>query len=278
MLKNLTDDEMIEASGAFLAKDRKRPLLERLPLLAAMLPSLEAAHEGLLASDGAPADDGHDAERARLYKEGVATDARHDRKGGGVFHLLTALSMLTDDADDAAALLALRRRLFPDDNLMVLKASWRGEAGNALRITTKVLVDREVTGALKAIPLGARRTLLDSVREFTEAGARLGEIEDQRDALQKAAVAQSEPAAPSRMSLRNRWVSVVGTMVQLVDDVLRLEGSARDQLLGALEAVEAKADARVLARRSSATMPQNGAAGEPKGDPEERAPSPAGDA
>ena len=66
VLKNLTDDEMIEASGAFLAKDRKRPLLERIPLLAAMLPSITEAHDALLAGDKPTVDDGHDAERARL--------------------------------------------------------------------------------------------------------------------------------------------------------------------------------------------------------------------
>ena len=251
MLNTMTDDEMTEATGAFLAKDRKRPMLERYPLLAAMLPALTEAHEGVLVGEVARGDEAREAERARLYKEGVDTDARHDRKGAGVFHLVGALAMLTDDEERRAELLALRKRIFPDDNLAVLKASWRGEAGNALRLQNKVLSDDEVVASLKDIPIGERRTLHHAVREFVAAGTRLGALEDQRLALAQAEDEPTVTAPSSRMAARNRWVSVVGTMVTLVDDVLRLDAAARRELLGALEEAERKADVRAATRRAN---------------------------
>ena len=251
MLSVMTDDEMTEATGAFLAKDRKRPLLERYPLLAAMIPALTEAHEGVLAGDPPRGDEVREAERARLYKKGVDTDARHDRKGAGVFHLLGALAMLTDDEGRRVELLALRKRIFPEDNLTVLKASWRGEAGNALRLRDKVLSDAEVVASLKDIPIGEKRTLHHAVREFVAAGAQLGALEDQRLALAQAEDGPAVTAPSTRTAARNRWVSVVGTMVSLVDDVLRLDAAARRELLGALEEAERKADVRAATRRAN---------------------------
>ena len=250
MLNAMTDEEMIEATGSFLTKDRKRAQLERYPLLMAMLPALTEAHEGMLAGEKAREDDEREAERAKLYQEGVATDARHDRKGAGAFHLLGAMAMLTDDPARETALLDLRRKLFPDDNLKVLKTTWRGEAGNALRLRNKVLCDEPAVATMRAIPTGDGRTLLDAVNDFVLAGERLGAIEDRRQSL----ATTDGPAAPTtstRLTARNRWVNVVSTMVLLVDDVLRLDAAARSQLLGGLEEAERKADARAAARRAA---------------------------
>jgi hypothetical protein len=240
---------MIEATGAFLAKDRKRAQLERYPLLTAMVPALTEAHEGMLAGEKAREADEREAARARLYQEGVATDARHDRKGAGAFHLLGAMAMLTDDPARETELLDLRRKLFPEDNLKVLKTTWRGEAGNALRLREKVLCDEPAVATMRAIPTGDGRTLLDAVNDFVAAGERLGAIEDRRLAL--APTDGPAPATSTRLTARNRWVNVVSTMVLLVDDVLRLDAAARAQLLGGLEEAERKADARAAARRAA---------------------------
>lgn len=260
MLNAMTDDEMTEATGAFLAQDRKRPMLERYPLLAAMLPSLTEAHEGMLASEAPRGDEAREAERAALYKKGVDLDARHDRKGAGVFHLLGALAMLTDDEARRAELLALRKRIFPEDNLKVLKSSWRGEAGNAIKVQDRVLSPKDAVASLKGIAIGEERTLHHAVREFVAAGKELGVLEDQRLAL---AQKDDEPgeAPSSRMAARNRWVSVVGTVVTLVDDVLRLDTGARQELLGALEEAERKADVRAATRRANEAK-----AAEPEGE------------
>ncbi len=245
-LKNLTDNEMLELSSAWIDPNRRRPALEAQPLLAAMLPSIEAAHAGLLAGDGPTGDDAREKERAALYEQGVTLDQRHDRKGRGAFTLLTALVDLSDDPAEAESLLALRHALFPDDNLAVLSASWKGEAGNARRVREKVLGDKALTALLKAIPLMGRHTLLDGVKDFVGAAEKLGAVEDRRVALE-------EPATPDarsgRVKARNRWIAVSNSLVHLVDDLLELEPTARRALLGATTDAEGKADARALGRR-----------------------------
>ncbi len=179
-----------------------------------------------------------------------------------MFHLLGALAMLTDDEARRAELLALRKRIFPEDNLKVLKSSWRGEAGNAIKVQDRVLSHKETVASLKGIAIGEERTLHHAVREFVAAGEQLGVLEDERLALAQAADEPAAEAPSSRMAARNRWVSVVGTVVTLVDDVLRLDaGAARQELLGALEEAERKADVRAATRRANEAK-----AAEPEGE------------
>jgi hypothetical protein len=182
-LKNLTENEMVEVSSAWLDPQRGGAALDAYPLLAALRPAVQRAHEGLLAGDGERGDAARDKERSGLYERGVALDQRHDRKGRGAFNLLGALADLSDDPAEAGSLLALQRALFPDGNLAVLAASWKGEAGNARRVRQQVLGDKATGAALKAIPTAGRRTLLDAVRDFVGAGEALGGVEDQRVAL-----------------------------------------------------------------------------------------------
>jgi hypothetical protein len=247
-LKNLTDNEMVEVSSAWVDPKRGRGALEAHPLLAALLPSVEAAHAGLLAGDGPRGgDEARDKERAGLYAQGVALDQRHDRKGRGAFNLLSALADLSDDPSEAEALLSLRQAVFPEGNLSVLAASWKGEAGNARRVHDKVLGDKAHVAALKAVPLTGRRTLLDGVRDFVGAGQKLGVLEDQRVALGEPLA--STDARSGRAKARNRWIAVGNNLVRLVDDLLELDATERHALLGALSDAEARADARALARR-----------------------------
>ena len=246
-LKNLTENEMVEVSSAWVDPKRGRGAIEAHAVLAALLPNIEAVHAVLLTGDAPRGDEARDKLRAGLYEQAVALDHTHDRKGRGAFNLLGALADLSDDPAESESLLALRRTLFPDDNLAVLAASWKGEAGNARRVHEKVLGDKTHAAALKAIPLTGRRTLLDGVREFVGAGQRLGAVEDQRVAL-------GEPTAGTdvrsgRFKARNRWIAIGNNLVRLVDDVLELDATARHALLGALEDVEARADARASARR-----------------------------
>lgn len=256
-LRNLEDGEMIATTATWTDKARGRGVFETYPLLAAMLPSVDEAHDLLLTLEPAPGASDREQERTLLYQQGVVLDQRHDRKGRGVFNLLGALADLSDDADEAAQLLALRKRLFVDDNLKVLKATWSGEAGNAQRLHTHVLSDKEVTAALKAVPLPGKRTLLDGTKEFVTAGLQLGALEDKRTAL-AAPLSEAATQAPSTTgaAARNRWISVVGTVVRLVDDVLRLPPAERHALLGGLDAAERKADARALARRGNEAVPE----------------------
>lgn len=264
-LRNLNDGEMIEVSGAWIDARRGRHAFEAIPLLAALLPSVIEAHSGLVAAGAPKADDGREAERQKLYVEGTALDQRHDRKGRGVFNLLGALADLTDDPEEAARFAALQRAIFPDGTLSVLKASWRGEAGNALAVKERVLDDRDLSAALKAIPLPGRATLLDRTREFVDAGRKLGGIEDRRAVL-NAPTTEATPTKSGTVSARNRWCSVVGTAVRLADDVLGLDATTRHALFGALDEVERKADARELGRRPVATDGDGGAEA-PKGAP-----------
>jgi hypothetical protein len=54
------------------------------------------------------------------------------------------------------------------------------------------------------------------------------------------------------MRARNRWIHVVKTLVQIVDDVLRIDADEWAQLLGSLEETERKAEARSAVRRANA--------------------------
>ena len=247
-LKNLTENEMVEVSSAWLDPKRGGAALDAYPLLAALRPAVQRAHEGLLAGDGERGDAARDKERSGLYERGVALDQRHDRKGRGAFNLLGALADLSDDPAEAGSLLALQRALFPDGNLAVLAASWKGEAGNARRVRQQVLGDKATGAALKAIPTAGRRTLLDAVRDFVGAGEALGGVEDQRVALGGGAATEGDTRS-SRARARNRWIAVGNSLVNIVDGLLELEGDERRALLGGLTDAAARADARALARR-----------------------------
>lgn len=248
-LKNLTDEEMMGLSAAWIDPKRQRPALEAHPLLAAMLPQIASAHDGLLWPADESADAALDAARKALYQQGVTLDQRHDRKGRGVFNLLGALADLTDDPDLAAGYLALRKALFPTENLSVLSQSWRGEAGNAHRIQDSVLGDKTHAAALKALVLPEKRTLHDSVRDFALAGIELGKVEDKRANL----TSGDEVEGSSAVATRNRWITVGNNLVRMVDEVLGLTGESRRAILGALEESERKASARSLTSRPSET-------------------------
>lgn len=251
-LKNLTDGEMIDVTGAWVDAKRGRPAFEAIPLLAALLPSVLEAHNGLVSADTPKVDDGREAQRQKLYADGVAMDQRHDRKGRGAFNLLGALIDMTDDPVEVEQFTAMRKALFPDGTLNVLKASWRGEAGNALSVKERVLDDRDKTAELKEIPLPGHKTLLDRVREFVEAGRKLGAIEDRRAEL-NAPTTEATPVKGNSFAARARWCSVVATAVHLADNVLGLDEKTRYTLFGALDDAERKADARELARRPAET-------------------------
>lgn len=252
-LKNLTDNEMVALSAAWVDAKRARGLLEAQPMLAGLLPAIDEAHAALLAAGGAKTETAEERERAALYQECVALDQRHDRVGRGVFQLLGALADLSDDPDEAAALLATRTKLFPENSLAVLSATWKGQAGNAHRLKETVLSDPEIKAALKAIPLSNKRTLLDGARAFVDAGLELGRLDDRRTSLTDASVKADGRA--QRGTARNRWIALGNTLVHLIDDVIGLTGAERHAVIGALVETEAKADARAASRQSMVPTP-----------------------
>lgn len=243
MMKALKNSEMIGLSAALLDEKRHRAVFLSIPLLAALLAEVEAAHAGLLVAAPPPdaAAEAAARELAELNAEGRAADRTHDRKSLGLHGALDAAVRLADDPDDAVRLAGVRDALFPDGTAMV-NATWAAEAGNAERMEAR-LADADVRGALAEITVRPGVTLLDEARACVAAGRALGRIESRKAALHAASAAHGAPRAGSAAA-RNEWIQ---TMNLVLATAKRLKGEQAERfapVLREIQRVEAKSDAR----------------------------------
>jgi hypothetical protein len=255
-LKTLSTETMLALSSAWTDPQRDRPALEA-SVAAALLPKLDAAHEGLVATAQPAAVAEAERELAELQGKEAEVDRVHDRKVRGTYHVLTGLAELADDPRVAGSRLALRDALLPA-GLAATRRSYLDEAGDVEALPRRL--DDEQREELGQIAVGDGRTLADEVDAWTTSARRLGELEGKRAEL----VARRSAKAPDRASsvarARNQWVRVVTTIVRAIalDDAIapRLD----EALVTPLRLAEAKADRK--ARRAEAS----GEVGEPAGD------------
>ena len=242
--RELSSESMIHITETLLDPRPKGPrsILAGLPIVAVLIPTLEAAHADLLSRQvaGPPGDIA--ARITAIQTKQTALDARHDRKMRGSIRLLEALADLADTPDDARRYLELRDVLCPEGLKGIIK-SYVDEAGAAT-----LLHGRLDEGAKKqlgkiAIPGGK---LLDAVNDWTASAEQLGALENDKTALLKQADAPQGRRPQDAIDARNRWIRVMAAL----ETALAISGADEEtvaKLLSPLQDAEAKA-----ARKKSA--------------------------
>ena len=127
-LKNLSNETMLALSASWTDPERERPALEA-SVAAPLLPKLDAAHEGLVATAQPAAVSEAERELSELQAKEAEVDRVHDRKLRGTYYLLTGLAELADDPGVADSRLALRDALFPA-GLAATQRTYLEEAGD----------------------------------------------------------------------------------------------------------------------------------------------------
>jgi len=228
-LKRLTAQEMVQLSAPWIsAGDPARVALERIPLLAGLLPQLVEAHGALFAVQIQP-----DDPRAKSLSDAAAAlDVKHDALTRGIYSTLTALSELGGSSEE---LLGIRDRLLPD-GLMHTKLTYRGQAGHAALVASRL--DEALRARLKGIVLHDKN-LLELVETWLATAKELGSVEEQRARLS----APAETTAAHLNTARMAWVRVVNALLANAD-LVELDHESDRLLFAALRAAERTADGR----------------------------------
>lgn len=245
-LKRLTTGEMVSLTESLVTVGHpERLAMERISVLAAMLPYLDQVHQGLLASQGNP-----EAERlAGISGEEKDADALHDGLARGVWHGLEAHKYLVRDARRATAIGRVQDTLFPHA-LKVVQFSYRETAGQG-RLLASRLTD-EHRALLASIPVDGG-TLLDAVHAWLNAAKTLGTLENERTRL------TGEGAVPgSAAKARSQWIRAVNAVRGLMLDVVNTEDAVIERVLQRIADVEAVADRRLQGGGDTETDPASG--------------------
>lgn len=258
-LEHLLTAEMTALSAALLDPAQHRPALEASPLLAGLVPELEAAHGRLCAHGATLAHDVAGGILDALRLQSLEVDRTHKRKGVGVHMVLVGLARLANTEGDVARIAAVRGALFPDGGADP-SMGYLAEAGNAER----VLAREDVRALLASVSVRPGATLYDEAREFARVGRRLRVLESRKAAVTAAA----RPAAERVRAVaaaRDGWLAVVDRLVRAAE---RLEGApaaAWAPVAREFACAEEAADARVV-RMSTPGTPANDAAANAAGD------------
>lgn len=233
--RNLTTQTMLTISERWLDPERDRPILERYPLLSALLPRLVKAHTSLVEFQRASTE--AQSEIAAVQKEQAALDAEHDRKIRGVFGILTGLGELAATEEKARHYFDLRDRILPD-GLRATKRSYVDEGGEVVLLQGRL--DDATKSALEAI-VTPEGSLYSHVLDWMKAATALVELDEKRLDIERAAMDQTRKSDVLRA--RNEWIRVGNGLeanIQLED------ASAEDiyRLFRHLERAEARADRR----------------------------------
>jgi len=235
--KWLTTEEMHEISAPMVAKGNPaRGAIEGIPLLAALMPSLEAAHAGILAVRP----QAEDPKVSALSERQGVLDAQHDDRVRGVYNALTGLALVSGAGTE---LLALRDQLFPS-GLGHTQTTYRGEAGHGAMVAARL--DAKLQARLKAVNLHDKN-LLDLTNEWLGVAEEIGRLEDERARL-------SPPPKPSAeiTAARLAWIRIVNAL-QANAELAGIDATTDHLLFAPLRAAEKTANAR--ARRAPVPAP-----------------------
>jgi hypothetical protein len=235
-LKKLTIEEMNQISAPWVTKENPaRVAIEKVPMLAALLPQLEAAHAGIFALRAQV----EDPKIRALSDRQSALDADHDERVRGIHGALTGLAQVSGASTE---LLSLRDELFPE-GLGHTQMTYRGQAGHGAMVAAHL--DAKLQARLKAVNLHDKN-LLDLTNEWLGVAKQIGDLEDERARL-------SPPPTPSAdiNNARLAWVRITNAL--LANAELAGIDSATDHLLFApLRAAEKTADSRGKSKPTSA--------------------------
>jgi len=248
-LRNLSTETMLALSGAWLEQaSPARRLLETIPLAAALLPRLEAAHTKLLAHEAQATGERLPAAIEAIREEELVVDLRHDKKARGVYLALSAFAELADSNEEAAAIVDLRELLFPRGTSIVTRP-YLEEAGEARLVRERV--NAEVRALLATLPSVSGRSLASEVDAWITAGHALGALETERGEAEAALAASPlDTSARSIGRTRTAWIRVVTAIVDnlALEEELDLELEAH--VLAPLRNAETAADRRADGKRT----------------------------
>jgi hypothetical protein len=250
--KDLSIESMLAISTGWIDAARDRKLLEAIPLCQPIVPLVEAAHHNLLAIRTAGDTSAADAELAALKDRAAAQDGRHDRKARGTYLVLSGLAEVAEDADLAAALLALRDRLLPR-GLGTTTMSYADEVGHAQVV--KKLLDAPTRAALEKVKTLGGRTLDDEVGAWVAAGEALATIEAERTRKERARDAAAVPSAGDALRARNAWIRAANALVSNLDLAGDVDDATRGRILDPFRQAEARSDRRGAGRRPGRPTP-----------------------
>lgn len=236
-LRNLNVRTLVSILDGWTNPSRARPLLAGMPLLAALLPKLDAIKEDLVNTQGAGV--ALDRNLKELTSEASRLDAIHDRKKRGAYQILSGLAEVSDSPDQATALIELRDRLIPE-GLAALRQSYLDEAGDAKLLPARL--DGPSSDLLKSIAVGAGH-LGDVVDSWLAAAAGLETIEGQRSKLSTPSGKEAFVSKSAKNGAKNAAIRAI----RMVESSLGMEGAdlaTVDRLLTSARRAEVKADRR----------------------------------
>ena len=239
-LLRLTAAEMIQLSAPWVTPDDEaHQIVMSVPLLAALLPRVEAAHELIISMIPM-------AESPKV-KELSATEAevddQHDTLVRGIYGGLSSMALVSANA---AELLSLRDLLLPE-GLQHTRRSYSGEAGHAALVEPRL--DADTRKRLAAVKLHDR-TLEELVDKWLTLATQLGELEEQKARL----VGPIGNTAHEISQARYGWIRVVKAL--LANAYLAQINEEQDRVLfAALRAAEITADRRKRGRSGAVDTP-----------------------
>jgi hypothetical protein len=234
----ITLDELAQVTGTMLSPESgARKVLQASTMLGGLLPTLEAAHQGVMKALPKPAD----PRLVALSQEAMGVDLVHDALVSGLHSFLGALSSLSDEG---ARYAKLQGELFPEGVAGAAQATYEGQAGYAKRFRARLTPALEAE--LSEIPAGSKN-LLQLVGDWLDAGDRLGQLGQEQRQL-KAATAP--PSASAVHEARLTWIRALNALRHLAP-LAQLSEADAQQVFSTLNEVEAKADQRSARRRAS---------------------------
>lgn len=257
----LTREEMVEVSrkwvtppgydpnGQLMMTDR--PLVESIPVAAALLPMLIDAHNALVTYQPEP--ESVSPEVLSIRKSQTELDLRHDDLIRGLFGSLSSLAILVGPGALREKLIALRDKLFPD-GLAGTRASYTQEAG-AVQILEGSLTDTDrgmLQGMMLIVPGAFASNLMTFVQELIAKGKELGTLEDRKNKL----LEQEAPSRPTETALMRQWNQVV-TLFENNLKLAKLSPEVMTTLLGPLHIAFTKALERQRLEEKEKAKAQN---------------------
>lgn len=234
-LKRLTTEEMSQVSAPLVTKgDPARVAIEKIPIVASLLPQVQAAHADILALRK----HNEDPRLRELSEREASLDADHDDRVRGIYGALTGLALVSGVG---AELLRLRDMLFPE-GLAHTQKTYRGEAGHAAMVASRL--DADAQARLKAINLHDKN-LLDLVNGWLAMAGQLGGLEDERARL------SPRPSTAAEINeARLAWIRIMNALVANAE-LANLDADTDRLLFSPLRAAEQIADARGRGKATS---------------------------
>lgn len=235
-LKNRSNETMIRLSAAWLdPKQEARREIERIAVLAALLPVIESAHADMVATHRVGGGSVAGA-LAGLTRQADELDQLHDRKARGIYHALTGMAELAEAPELRQSLLDLRDLLLPR-GLATTLIGYVAAAGNAQ--ATAQRVGEKEHAALKRVKTVEGRSLDDELHAMLDAGKRLGGLDAERAALERKDPGEVTKADAARA--RIRWIQAANALRANFRLATNVPEEAAAKIFNPLDEAEARA-------------------------------------